>query len=331
MLVLLAILAGAATFLALFYVPNENVEVLGNTRYQNSEIRKLAMPGFLDHNSIYLRLFRKSIETSEVPFVDSIDVEYMGRDRVRLHVHADYPVGYLLQDGYRMYFDSVGLVVEAIDAEGEEDTPADAAEEDVPEIEEDVAAEDTEEIESSASSEEDSSSSSETEFRPALSDVTCVTGLTKERVTPGEIIPVEDASIFQTLLVLNKLISKFEILPDEIALDEENAITLHYDKAAIALGGTDLLEEKMTRAAAILPQLKGLEGTLHLEHFTNETINIIFEQAQKEEPPREEEPVGTTDLVGTGTDIAFTEEEEGSWEVVETPVEEWVDEETWTG
>ena len=33
----------------------------------------------------------------------------------------------------------------------------------------------------------------------------------------------------------------------------------------------------MTRVAAILPKLDGMAGTLHLEDYTEETQNIIFD------------------------------------------------------
>ena len=257
-------LTAAVFFFAFFYVPNENVEVLGNTRYQDSEIRRMAMPGFVDHNALILRLFRKNIVMEDVPFVDSIEVEYIAHDQVRLHVNEDFPVGYLLQDGYRFYFDSVGLVIESTDESGE------------------AFAEKTAE-------EEETEASNKPEFRPALTDVAPVSGLTEERVTLGEYMPVVDDSIFQTLLVLNKLISKFEILPDEIIIGEGNTMTLRYKKARIALGDDNLLEEKMTRAAAILPQLKNMDGTLHLEHYAMDTINIIFEKTQKPEEVKPEE------------------------------------------
>ena len=379
-MVLLAVLAGTATFFALFYVPNENIEVLGNTRYPNSEIRKLAMPGFLDRNALYLRLFRKTIHTEDVPFIDSIDVEYMGRDRVRLHVNEDYPVGYLLQDGYKMYFDSVGLVIEAIDAgdEAEEETASSSsAAEETGATTEEATTSETEETPSTLSeseedttsvseSEEDATSVSETEkveataleaekagssatdteeaaqdttaaqdvgsaFRPALTDVARVTGLTDARVVPGEIIQTEDNNIFQTLLVLNKLISKLEIVPDEIIIGEGQALSLRYEKVIVALGGEEYLEEKISRAAAILPQLKDMDGTLHLERYTNDTINIIFEQTQKEEPV---EVTGTTDLVGAEAETEMTDGEEdipeetaedaGEWAPADTG--EWVEE-----
>ena len=44
------------------------------------------------------------------------------------------------------------------------------------------------------------------------------------------------------------------------------------------LGADTDLEEKMTRVAAILPELEGMSGVLHLEDFTEDTQNIVFGQ-----------------------------------------------------
>ena len=95
-----AVVAAAAVFFAVFYVPDENIEVIGNTRYKESEIRQIALPGFIHRNTLYLKLFRKTVKPEEVPFIHSIDIEYLASDRIRLHVNEDYPIGYILQDGY---------------------------------------------------------------------------------------------------------------------------------------------------------------------------------------------------------------------------------------
>jgi len=122
-------------------------------------------------------------------------------------------------------------------------------------------------------------STSDTEFRPAVKDVPMVTGLTEEPLKVGQTIKTEDDAIFQTLLALSKLISRFDIKPDSIELDGNYNMTLHYGEVVAALGRDNLLEEKMSRIAAILPQLNGMAGTLHLENFSEDTVNIVFDPA----------------------------------------------------
>ena len=66
-------------------------------------------------------------------------------------------------------------------------------------------------------------------------------------------------------------------MPDRVEFSENLSMTLSYDQVRIGLGDDSLLEEKMTRVTAILPKLSGLSGILHLEDFTEDTQNIIFD------------------------------------------------------
>ena len=284
LLIAAALFAAASYFLLSFYVPNEHAEVLGNIRYTDAEIRRMAMPGFKEHNSLYLRFFRNEIELQDVPFIDSIEVEYIERDRVRLHANEEYPVGYLLQDGNRFYFNASGVVTESLEDETQ------SAEE---------KQQETDSREPLVAKTEGETVSSDTSFRPALADVSRVTGLADTAPAVGEQIQVDDIQIFRTLQTLGKLVNKLDIHPDEILIDEDRTMTLRYGDVLVDIGTERLLDEKMSRAAVILPQLEGMNGTLHLETFSPDTINIIFSAYQEEPDPEQ-----------TGTEGSETAEEE---------------------
>ncbi|MCF0145408.1 MAG: hypothetical protein HUJ73_02355, partial [Eubacterium sp.] len=328
--IVVIIAAAIAVFFAVFYVPDENAEVVGSTRYKDSEIRKTAMPGFPEHNSVYLMLFRNKIVTEDLPFVESLEIEYLEHNRIRIQVNENYPVGYVLQDGKRLYFDANGVVTEALDDDEEtmKESSGDAAgakEGDSGRSRENTSEEKNSETgksrgdsseannsgtgkssenvpgksdSGSGNSAENTSemnkgadSASDTDFHPAVTNVCRVDGLTTEKLQLSQTIPVEDPSVFRTLQSLNKLITKLDILPDRIEIGKDQSVTLWYfgDKVAVALGRDDLLGEKTARAAAILPQLYGMEGILHLEHFSDDTINIVFEQTGKNKITDEKE------------------------------------------
>ncbi len=360
-------------FIGVFYVSDSNAEVVGNTRYTTSEIRQMVLNSFWNRNSLYLSLIQKNVVPEDAPFVESIDIIYEGHNRVTLHVNENNPIGYVEQAGVDYYFDSKGLVLEAIEVEGydpeaeaeaEEEVVTDSAEvsssseedpyagyvplidldgdgvydtteygyylydtdgdgipdestigeeladtdgDGIPdaspgyeEEEEEVISESGEEIISgstdgeteddsdeavSADSTEDSGvlqavmeKTSDTEFHPALTDVTMVTGLTDQELKVGDTIETEDDSIFATIQALTKIISKLSIKPDSIELDEKYNMTLHYGDITVMIGQDSLLEEKMARVSAILPKLDGKTGTLHLESFTSDTVNIVFDE-----------------------------------------------------
>ena len=116
----------------------------------------------------------------------------------------------------------------------------------------------------------------DTSFRPALADVSRVTGLTTQQVELQQQIETGNSGIFRTLLTLEKLIHKLNVHPDEIRIRDGRQLTLVYGGIEISLGTDSLLDEKMSRAAAILPQLEGMEGVLHLETWSPGTVNIVF-------------------------------------------------------
>lgn len=254
-------------FWGLFYITE--VEVVGNTRYTEKEVENMALEGFFAHNSVLLSTFRGHINLDDIPFMESVDVEYLNRNKIRLHVNEKQPIGYVRQEDMDYYFDKDGLVLEALSAaesQSTDDSNSPAA---------GSAGEDGQAESGGAMS---GSKTDTTAFRPALTDVPLITGLNYESVAVGEILPVEDPSVFNTILALTRMIDKYEIQPDSVEFAGNQSMTLNYGQVRISLGTDSYLEEKMTRVAAILPKLSGMSGVLHLEDFTDDTQNIIFDQ-----------------------------------------------------
>ncbi len=227
--VLGGLLLAAALFWGLFYITE--VEVTGNTRYTDQEVQDMVEDGFLSHNSVLLSVFRSHIDLRDILFMQSVDVEYLARNKVRLHVSEKEPVGYVNLEDTDYYFDKDGLVLELIPADQDQKG----------------------------------------------NDVPQVTGLALNPAALGETLAIEDPSVFQTILALSKIAKKYEIVPDQVEFSQTLSMTLYYSQVRICLGDDSLLEEKMTRVTAILPKLSGMSGILHLEDFTEDTQNIIFD------------------------------------------------------
>lgn len=119
-----------------------------------------------------------------------------------------------------------------------------------------------------------------TEFHAAVTDVPRIVGLEMTNVELDQQIEVEDSSVFNTILGITRIVEKYEILPEIVYFDKDLEITLVYNQGTIhcQLGKDSLLEEKITRVAAILPNLSDKTGILHLEDYTTDTTNIIFSQ-----------------------------------------------------
>lgn len=104
-----------------------------------------------------------------------------------------------------------------------------------------------------------------------------VTGVRFDHVVLYEPLPVENADIFQQILSITQMLSKYEIVTDKIYFNESLEITLYFGSVKVRLGKDDL-EEKIIRLQYILPQLEGESGVLKMENYTDESQNITFKR-----------------------------------------------------
>lgn len=271
------------TFLILFFP--SNIEVTGNSRYSEREIERMVMKGPFSWNSLLMSALRGHINLEDVPFMQSVDVEYLNRNSLRIHVSEKYPVGYVEYEGNAFYFDQEGMVLESLDANtvAQQAIQNKIAELEAQEAANGETADGTDQAAEEAGTQTEGTDESQEstvneQYQPQLSDVSQITGLTFEPPVLDEKLVVPDDIAFDYLYALARMINKYGIKPDSIELDENLQMTLHYGNARIALGKDENLEEKMTRASAILPQIMGVSGVLHLEEFNEDTQNIIFEK-----------------------------------------------------
>lgn len=120
-----------------------------------------------------------------------------------------------------------------------------------------------------------------------------ITGVSCNEVVLYEKLPLENSKILRDLLNLTQTLKKYNLLPDEIQYDNDMEPVLYYGTIQVKIGSEDNLSQKVVRLSIILPQLSGLSGTLHLETWTPETTDIIWDRAKEqtaEEQPAEEQP-----------------------------------------
>ena len=63
-------------------------------------------------------------------------------------------------------------------------------------------------------------------------------GLQFDHMVLGEVIPVEDVAIFDSILDLTKLLQKYSLSPDRIYYNSSGEITLYFNDMKVALGNT---------------------------------------------------------------------------------------------
>lgn len=115
-----------------------------------------------------------------------------------------------------------------------------------------------------------------------------ITGISCEEVVLYEKLQLENSDILRDLLNLTQTLKKYNLLPDEIQYDSNMEPMLYYGTIQVKIGSEDNLSQKVVRLSIILPQLDGLSGTLHLETWTSETTDIIWDRAEEQSEIEEE-------------------------------------------
>lgn len=111
-----------------------------------------------------------------------------------------------------------------------------------------------------------------------IGDVPKIEGLTCDSVVLYEKLPLANDVALKNLLSLTQLLQKYEISAKRIKYDEASgSMTVFCGKITVLVGNADNLAQKILRLQYILPKLEGKKGTLHLENWTSETTDIIFD------------------------------------------------------
>ena len=86
--------------------------------------------------------------------------------------------------------------------------------------------------------------------------------------------------------MLTQALKRNKLIPDSITYGGADEPELSYDKVRVEMGSLNLLTQKVERLSRLLPEVSGMEGTLHLENWTEETTNIVFDR--KNVPKKDE-------------------------------------------
>lgn len=108
-----------------------------------------------------------------------------------------------------------------------------------------------------------------------------ITGLKYDSITLYEKLPVKDKKVFRAILELTKELKKNDIMPDRIQYNDDMEATLYFGNARVMLGDDSSQNEKITRLKALVPELEGRSGVLHMEEVDEDNKNIVFKQDEQ--------------------------------------------------
>jgi len=109
------VVAAGLAFTLIRYYRVTTVYVEGNVHYSNEEIIDMVTGGALGDNSLYLALKYRNKGVDDIPFVQTMDVDILSPDTIRITVYEKAVAGYIQYLGKYIYFDKDGIVVEASD------------------------------------------------------------------------------------------------------------------------------------------------------------------------------------------------------------------------
>lgn len=224
-LIVFLILAAAAFYIIRNY-KIKNVTVDGNVHYTDEEIMDIVMEGAFGDNSLYLSLKYKNKGVKDIPFVQTMDVEILSPDTIRITVYEKALAGYVEYLGRYMYFDKDGIIIE--------------------------------------------SSENKTAGIPQ------VTGLKFDYVVMYRPLPVEENSVFETILDMTQLLNKYGLLADRLYFSQDYEMTIYFGGVRAAIGSGSNIDEKVMFLQSVLADLEGKSGTLHLENYTEDMKNVTF-------------------------------------------------------
>lgn len=128
-------------------------------------------------------------------------------------------------------------------------------------------------------------------------NVPVVTGLSFDHFNLYEPLPIENKSVFNAILNITKLLNKNDLIADTIYFDESMNITLFFDEVRVNIGTGGNMEEQFAKLPLILPYLEGYKGVLHMENYSPDNQNVVFNIDDEEEPLTTGEPQDTPGII----------------------------------
>lgn len=138
-----------------------------------------------------------------------------------------------------------------------------------------------------------------------IENVPKIQGISCNEVVLYEKLPIDNQKL-RELLTLTQALKREKLEPDTIDFGLAQPLVLSYGNTEVWMGSIEMLTQKVTRLKEILPKLKGIAGILHMENWSEEMANIIFE---KELEVPEDDPQDTEeDTQDTEEDTSNEEE-----------------------
>lgn len=218
----------------------KNVKVEGNVLYDESLIKSTVFNDDYSRNSLYVFLKYTFVDTEELPFIDTMEIRMDDPQSLTIKVYEKGMMGYI-------YIPAIGENA-YFDKDGFVVETSTRIIEDVPRVE----------------------------------------GLACEEVVLYEKLPI-DKKLLKELLTLTQTLKRpdenvsFDLVPDAIEYGVVNEPVLHYGNVEVNMGSIEYLTQKVEHLEGMFQKtngMSGMSGILHLENWTGEKSNVVFEMKE---------------------------------------------------
>lgn len=107
-------------------------------------------------------------------------------------------------------------------------------------------------------------------------NIPIIEGIQIEKAEKYKKLQVNDEKIFERFVSITKELEENELSPERFVW-EDGSMNLYFEQVCVQLGKSNF-DEKVMQLSPILEKLEGKSGTLHLEHYTEDSTSISFEE-----------------------------------------------------
>ncbi len=104
-----------------------------------------------------------------------------------------------------------------------------------------------------------------------------IMGLQFDHIVKGEILPVKDSEIFNSILNITRLLQKYSLTAERIYFNGSGEITMYFGEVRVALGNDPAtLEDKLTLLPKFLTEIGDKKGTLQMQAYDEDSGKYTF-------------------------------------------------------
>lgn len=231
--IVVLLVIGIPFLLFLFIFGIRKVDVVGENRYTDKQIRELVLKSKLDYNSILLFLKYRFLTTPKIPFIEKLDVEMNSNHEVTIYVYEKIVTGCVNVMGEYLYFDKDGIVVESSPDKIEKVPVIEGLKFNKIVLHQKLNLQNIQGMEQS-SKEED----------------------IQDQEQDRELIEKQNDEIFRVILNITRLINKNELDVDAVRFDEDENVTLKCGEIKVLLGKKSDYDAALSDLKNILKKVK---------------------------------------------------------------------------